>query len=415
MRTIVIMAVKDLVLMTRDLLGLFFIVAFPILMGLFFGSMYSGIGQRDSSGMSIAVVDNDRSETSKNFVAALDAAEGTSVLPLTREQATNQVRRGDLVGMIVIPEGFGETAGRPWRSSPLIELGLDPSRQAEGAMLNGLVMQSYGQVIMERWEPLLAPLKLILQASERASQTVGATTGTKTAQSDSPSASADFQLVRIQTIDVTHEPEPGSREALVAKVRSKWDISFPQAMLWGVLACAATIAVSVVRERKQGTLLRLTAAPITRVQIVLGKALACFLAVLLVISMMTALGICLGMRPRSPELLILASLCIATAFVGISMLMSVIGRTEEAVGGAAWGANTIMAMFGGSMIPLAFMPSVMRPLSQASPVKWSILALEGAIWRGFTLAEMFLPCAILVAIGAVCLMLGAVRLSKMND
>jgi ABC-2 type transport system permease protein len=67
------------------------------------------------------------------------------------------------------------------------------------------------------------------------------------------------------------------------------------------------------------------------------------------------------------------------------------------------------------MIPLAFMPSFMVPLSQASPVKWSILALEGAIWRGFTLTEMLLPCAILVGIGAVCLALGAVRLAKVSD
>ena len=200
------------------------------------------------------------------------------------------------------------------------------------------------------------------------------------------------------------------------KIRSKWDISFPQAMLWGVLGCAAAFAVSVVRERKQGTLLRLTAAPVSAAEIMLGKAAACFFAVLLVIAMMTALGVVLGMRPRSPGLLVLASVCVAaSSFVGITILMSVIGRTEEAVGGAAWGLNSLMAMFGGGMIPLAFMPRLMVPLSQASPVKWSILALEGAIWRGFTLAEMLFPCAVLLAFGAACLALGALRLSKMTD
>ena len=96
-------------------------------------------------------------------------------------------------------------------------------------------------------------------------------------------------------------------------------------------------------------------------------------------------------------------------------LMSVIGKTEEAVSGAAWGANMIMAMFGGAMIPLAFMPRFMAVLGNASPVKWSILALEGAIWRDFTLSEMLLPCIILVAVGATSLAIGSIRLAASPD
>jgi ABC-2 type transport system permease protein len=447
MRTVLAMAVKDLVLTTRDLLGLFFIIGFPVLMGLFFGSMYSGIGETGSSAIEVAVVDDDRSPMSEKFVEMLDDTDGVDLVERSREEALDQVRRGDLVGMIAIPKGFGETAGVPWLESPAVELGVDPSRQAEGAMLQGLVMQAAGRLFMERMQdpegmrpllaeaaeeiaksesipaamrPLLAQMMTSLdgflgswqqvQSAER-DQTES---GTGSGESDG-AATAGFQLARIEMIDVTHVPAAGSREALVQKIRSKWDISFPQAMLWGVLGCAAAFAVSIVRERKQGTLFRLTAAPVTRPQIILGKAAACFFAVLLVIAMMTALGMWLGMRPRSPGLLVLASVCVAAAFVGITILMSVIGRTEEAVGGAAWGLNSLMAMFGGGMIPLAFMPAFMVPLSQASPVKWSILALEGAIWRGFTFGEMLAPCAILLAIGAVALVLGSIRLSRMTD
>ena len=35
------------------------------------------------------------------------------------------------------------------------------------------------------------------------------------------------------------------------------------------------------------------------------------------------------------------------------------------------------------------------------------MAYEGAIWRGFTLNEMLLPCAVLVAIGVLAFTLGA--------
>ena len=36
--------------------------------------------------------------------------------------------------------------------SPAIELGVDPSRQAEGAMLQGLVMQAAGELFAERMQ-----------------------------------------------------------------------------------------------------------------------------------------------------------------------------------------------------------------------------------------------------------------------
>ena len=440
MRTVLIMALKDLVLITRNWLGLFFIVGFPILMGVFFGSMYGGVGERGSTKLDVAVVDEDGSPMSAKFIESLGNSGSVSVQKLPRDEALDRVRRGQLIGMIGIPNGFGKTAGIMWMESPAIELGVDPSRQAEAGMLQGFIMQAAGKLVMDRFQdpasmrpfiqdardkmiadadipsemrPLLNQMMTSLDGFMTKWQEVQ-TANRETATSEgkkSPAAGNTFEIARIKTIDVTREPPKGSREALFQQIRSKWDISFPQAMLWGVLACAATFAISIVRERKQGTLLRLQAAPISRTQVLLGKATACFLAVIGVIIMMVVLGMFLGMRPRSPVLLAGASVCVAFCFVGIMTLMSVVGKTEEAVSGAALGANMIMAMFGGAMIPLAFMPHFMATLGQASPVKWSILALEGAIWRGFTPIEMLLPCGVLIAVGAVCLAVGSIRLA----
>jgi ABC-2 type transport system permease protein len=440
MRTVLIMALKDLVLVTRDWLGLFFIVGFPILMGVFFGSMYGGVGDRGSTKLDIAVVDQDGSQMSAKFIESVVDTGSVSVQKLSRDEALDRVRRGQLIGMICIPSGFGKTAGMMWIESPAIELGVDPSRQAEAGMLQGFIMQAAGKLVMDRFQdpasmrsliqdardkigsdadlpsekrPLLNQMLMSLDGFMAKWQDVQ-TADHETAPGEgkkSPVTGNTFEIARIKTIDVTREPAQGSRESLFQQIHSKWDISFPQAMQWGVLACAATFAISIVRERKQGTLLRLQAAPISRTQVLLGKATACFLAVMGVIVMMVALGMFLGMRPRSPVLLAGASVCVAFCFVGIMTLMSVVGKTEEAVSGAAWGANIIMAMFGGGMIPLAFMPRFMATLSQASPVKWSVLALEGAIWRGFTPIEMLLPCGVLIAVGAVCLAVGSIRLA----
>jgi ABC-2 type transport system permease protein len=68
-------------------------------------------------------------------------------------------------------------------------------------------------------------------------------------------------------------------------------------------------------------------------------------------------------------------------------------------------------MIGGGMIPLMVMPGWMLRLSDFSPVKWGIMALEGSIWRGYSVAELLPACGILVAVGVVCLALGVRKLS----
>ena len=190
--------------------------------------------------------------------------------------------------------------------------------------------------------------------------------------------------------------------------RSPWDITFPSGIMWGILGCSATFAFAFVRERLSGTLLRLRVAPIHRAQLLAGKALACALACTTVMTVLLLIGrVVMGMRVASVPLLACAVLAIATCFTGIMMLLSVAGKTLHSVSGLGWGANIVMSMTGGGMIPLAFMPGWLAAVSNFSPVKWAILAMEGAIWRDFSAAEMLTPCAILVCVGVVAFGIGA--------
>jgi ABC-2 type transport system permease protein len=436
MRTVLIMAMKDLRLMSRDWLGMFFIIGFPIAMGLFFGQFMGSFDTKRVS-LNVAVVDEDNTPMSARFIESLRNTGNIEIETVDRAKAMDRVRRGQLVGMIAIPAGFGETAGLPWLKGPAIEVGIDPSRGAESGMLQGLIMQAVGKMMADRFQdpasmrtlvdksrkdiessarisPVMRPVLLTMMSSlDSFMKALADAQAAEAANGGGSKAKMpEFQMARIEMLDVTREIPKSSTESLVRRVRSKWDISFPQAMMWGVLACAAGFAITLVRERKQGTLMRLQVAPVTRTQVLAGKATACFLAVLGVIVVMLALGIWLGMRPRNFAWLAVAGISVAFCFVGIMMLMSVIGKTEESVSGAAWSANMLMAMFGGGMVPLLFMPSFMKMLSNLSPVKWSILALEGAIWRGFTLSEMIVPCAVLIGIGAVCLAIGTRILSR---
>jgi ABC-2 type transport system permease protein len=235
-------------------------------------------------------------------------------------------------------------------------------------------------------------------------------------ESDDPATNrpmaGGFNFVNIQPIDVSQQIDPNSVGGQLKKIRSQWDISFPQAMMWGVLGCVAGFSISIARERSQGTMVRLLCAPVSRFEILAGKALACFLAVVAVITLLTVLGMLLGMKPASLLWLAVAALCVATCFVGIMMTMSLLGKTEQSVAGAGWAINMVMAMLGGAMIPVMFMPSVVQQFSILSPIKWGILALEGAIWRQFTWNEMLLPCSVLLMVGAIGFFVGMTLLKR---
>src|SRR5262249_2727005 len=114
----------------------------------------------------------------------------------------------------------------------------------------------------------------------------------------------------------------------------------------------------------------------------------------------------LGVRLQHPGALAAAVLATPFCFTGMTLFFANLGKTERAVGGASWAIMLVMSMSGGGMIPLIAMPPWMQHASNVSPVKWGILGLEGAIWRGFSAAEMVLPCVVLVAVGLLGISLG---------
>ncbi len=440
MNQIFALATKDLKILFRDKLGAFFVIGFPILMGLFFGLMMGNVSSSNgSSKMKVAIVDNDRSGMSQKLIDSLRANENIELFEAQTETAQEKIRKGSAVGMIQLEKGFGENVGVFWGTPPEIKVGLDPSRGAESAMIQGYIMQSVGEMAGSRFANPSSFKPAINRARDQASADEGLDPVNRTlllgflgsvdsmmsavenlqesqigADSKRVSLGGVFKFANIQEIDITRKVDPKSKDGQLQKLRSKWDISFPQAMTWGILGCVAGFSLSMVREKNNGTMTRLQASPLSMFQILSGKAMACFLAVLMVIAAMTGLGVILGMRPGNYIHLIVASLCIAFCFVGIMMTLSVVGKTEQSVSGIGWIANMIMAMLGGGMIPVMFMPGFIQQFSVISPIKWSILAIEGAVWRGFSFSEMLMPCSILVGVGCVGVVVGSVILTRGN-
>ena len=183
-------------------------------------------------------------------------------------------------------------------------------------------------------------------------------------------------------------------------------------MSWGVIGCCASFAVGLVQERARGTYARLRMAPNPAWTILAGKAIACFTACFGSSLLLVVFGMIFGVRVGSWLALFAALASLSFGFTGFMMLISTLGRTEQAVSGAGWAAMMPLAMIGGSMVPQMVMPAWLLKISNFSPIKWLILAVEGALWREFSAADMLLPCAILLGVGLVCFTVGAVVISR---
>jgi ABC-2 type transport system permease protein len=414
-KEIIALARKDLLLLFRDRGGFFFAFFFPLVMAVFFGTIFSGGGD-ETRALSVLLVDEDSTAGSAEFIRTLAASEELRVEQTTRDSAVGKVRTGKRVAYIVIKKGFGEARGRMfWGDPPAVEVGVDPSRKAESGMIQGILMK-YAAAAMQKTfsdrsamrdmvgrslDSLRAPGSRDFPGKENLSRFLGEFdrfVADTTLDSAGRGASRGFEPLHIEEAAVIRE-ESGPANA--------YAVSFPQGIIWGMVGCAAAFGISLVLERTRGTLIRLRIAPITRMQILAGKALACFVATVLISVILLVIGtLFFGVRPSSSVHLAMAVLCSSIAFVGIMMLLSVLGKTERSAGGVGWAALLLMSMIGGGMIPLFIMPAWMQTASNISPVKWSVLALEGALWRNFSFAEMLTPCGILLAVGVAAFAVG---------
>ena len=411
MQSIITIALKDLRLLLRDKFGAFWIFVFPLMFALFFGFVFGG--NPASRPMSIAVVDNDESTGSKAFVERLAKSKSLYVTSMPYDQAQEAVRKGRQVAYLVLPRGFAKTITYFGPQQLPMELGVDPSRKAEAGFLQGLIAQAHFSGIQDL---MTNPEQLkLFEENTDIPPEVRAMVGPFIASMSKWMAKAGDKAGNTKQMNFEGPAITMQSISRAGVPRSSWEITFPSAILWGVFGCLTGFAASLVKERMQGTFLRLKTAPLTLGEILAGKGSGCFIAIACVSLFFLLIAVFVfGVRVDNWFWLVLALLCTAFCFTGLMMFISTLGSTEEAVVGAGFGILMPMAMLGGGMIPLIAMPSWLLTASHISPFKWSILAVEGAIWRGFSLGDLLLPYAILLGVGGVCLYAG-VRIMKWRE
>src|SRR4051812_32009189 len=106
-----VLAAKDIKLLLRDKAALFWVLIFPLMIAILFGSVFGG--SNGSSAIKIALIDQDGSKQSQGLVKRIAGSSAVSIqAPARGVDQIDQVRKGDLTAYIVIPKGYGDAASK---------------------------------------------------------------------------------------------------------------------------------------------------------------------------------------------------------------------------------------------------------------------------------------------------------------
>ena len=375
--------------------------ALPIIFFLLLAEIFSGAAGAEMQ-LNVAIADEIDNELSHRLVDALAASDAinlvvTSGPALARGQVQILVRKGTAdVGLVLRADALPLDDVGGFGNAPLLIIS-DPARGVAAPMLSGQIQKAWFaalpdvalggviQMIGDQYVEFNAEQLTDLAdglAEMRADAMAGAPTGW------SFSEMLDRKDVAGQSAATNHVAYYAGAVAFLF-----------------LLFASMQGAISLAEEQESGILDRIMAGPGGIAVLVNGKFLFLiaqgFVQMLLIFFVAWQVyGVDLPGH-YLPWLVVTFIACIAAA--GFSLLIAAACRTRMKAQNLATILILILSVVGGSMVPRFFMPDWLRDLGWLTPNTWVLEAYSGIFWRGEGLADIALPCLLLVAFGLISL------------
>ena len=185
---------------------------------------------------------------------------------------------------------------------------------------------------------------------------------------------------------------------------SRYQLLVPSYLVMFAFFLVLTVGWLFVAERRQGTLKRLVAAPLTKGQILIGKMLPCLFLSLFQGFFLVGAGKLIFAMNWGAAPLWLIPVVAATSFaaMGMAMLVASLARTETQV--SIYGTLLVLVLAGLSgcmMGDRALMPEEMQEISRVTPHAWALDAYKQLLTNPKPELEIVLEgCLVLTGFGA---------------
>jgi len=180
----------------------------------------------------------------------------------------------------------------------------------------------------------------------------------------------------------------------------------PGIMAMVVMTAVLTgLAAAISREKEQGTLDGILISPISRLSIILGKAMAQSVRGLIQGAIVLLLAILLfGVTVHGNILLILLLLLLGIfSFVGLGILVSVIATEQETATQLLFMFQFPMLFLSGTFFPILLMPTFMQKIAHIIPLTYAVNAIRKVMVLGAGFGAVKTEFFILLIFGAVTL------------
>lgn len=170
----------------------------------------------------------------------------------------------------------------------------------------------------------------------------------------------------------------------------------PAWTLFAIFFIIVPLSINIVKEKSQGTFVRLRTNPVSYATVLGGKTLVYLVVCLIQFVLMLLVGLylfpaiglpTLDISGRLPLLFVVAIFA-GLAAIGLGLLLGTIANTQEQ--SAPFGATfvVILAALGGVWVPVFIMPKFMQTLSNISPMNWGLNAFYDVFLRHSSLLDI---------------------------
>lgn len=384
---------KEFLLLFRDIGGVAILFVMPLVLIITITLIQDSTFQtvKDVK-IPILIVDNDHGEVAKTMLNGLEDSNSFEVIEKqTEEEAKNLVSKGDYQLAVIIPEQLtqdlqqkiannvdgimakvmGEEADTlPQRivENKEVRLYFDPATQ-----------QSFKSSVKNGIDKMIS--KIETQSIYKAFQEQ---------ISDNPEE-AIFETDNFITFKEIL-PKIEGRDVLPNSVQH----NVPAWTLFAIFFIIVPLSINMVKEKSQGTFVRLRTNPVSYATVLGGKTILYLLVCLVQFVLMLLVGVYVFPSMGLPALdvsgrlllLFVVAIFSGLAAIGLGLLLGTVAKTQEQ--SAPFGATfvVILAAIGGVWVPVFIMPKFMQLLSNISPMNWGLNAFYDVFLRHATLLDI---------------------------
>jgi ABC-2 type transport system permease protein len=170
----------------------------------------------------------------------------------------------------------------------------------------------------------------------------------------------------------------------------------PAWTLFAIFFIVIPLSINIVKEKSQGTFVRLRTNPVSNVIVIAGKTITYLIICMIQFYMMILVAIFLFPHIGLPSLNVEGNLFLMSvvalfsgfAAIGFGIVLGTIAKTQEQ--SAPFGATSviILAAIGGVWVPVFAMPKIMQLIAQSSPMNWGLNAFYDVLLRQGSIVDI---------------------------